>query len=145
MSSPSNFRLPSIGPAALIVRCAALLGAVLLLLAVVGTWKYQQHGSIGLWAATIAALVCWIGGSTALVLVGVLRGPKGVQGILGGMAFRAGLPFLVGFILQRQGGPLAEAGVFNCMLIFFLFTLVVETALAVPLLKQSTGETRKAS
>ena len=49
------------------------------------------------------------------------------------MAFRMGVPLVVGLILDRRGGPLSEAHVFGMIVAFYLITLIVETWLALRL------------
>ena len=50
-----------------------------------------------------------------------------------------GLPMGVGLALTRTGGPLAEAGLFGMILVFYLVGLVVETILSVRILGSSQG------
>ena len=48
--------------------------------------------------------------------------------------FRFGLPLAGGLYLTRQGGSLAESGVFGMIVVFYLITLAVETPLSLALL-----------
>jgi len=61
---------------------------------------------------------------------------------LAAMLIRMGLPLGVGLALHRQGGPLADAGVFGLVVIFYLVMLVTEAYLSVRLVKQSTEKTK---
>jgi hypothetical protein len=82
-------------------------------------------------AAAVAIGVCWIAGVLALITTYLGRRlASPVQGVLGGMLFRMGLPMAVGFVLHRQGGQLAQAGVFTMILGVYLFALLVETLLS---------------
>jgi hypothetical protein len=54
------------------------------------------------------------------------------------MVFGFGLPFLVGLLVDRAGGPLADGGLFGLMVGCFELTLVVQTWLMVRLV-QSAG------
>jgi hypothetical protein len=59
------------------------------------------------------------------------------NGALLGMIFRGGIPLAGGIVLDKIGGPLSKAGVLNVVLVFFLFSLVVETLLTLRLAKQT--------
>jgi hypothetical protein len=49
------------------------------------------------------------------------------------MLFRMGVPLAVGIASVRGGGPLAEAGVFGMILVYYFVTLVAETGLSLKL------------
>jgi hypothetical protein len=100
----------------------------------------------GLWAAVVAGGICWLGAMAALLLVGLMRGgPQVVHGTLLGMLFRMGLPLAAGLLLTVRGGPLADAGVFGMIVVYYLIGLLVETLLSVSLVGSSTGTVVKAS
>ena len=84
-----------------------------------------------LWIAGVAGGICWL--ATALALVATylgnrLRSP--VQGMLGGMLFRMGLPLACILALPKLGGPFAAAGLTGTILGVYFVALVLETALA---------------
>ncbi len=109
----------------------------------VGWWSQAQQGRDGLQAAVVAAAICWLGSSLALILTAISRGPQAaVWTLLFGMLFRMGLPLAAGLMLQRAGGPLAEAGVFGKVLIFYLVALAVETPLSLRVLRPPAGPSR---
>src|SRR5436190_18262854 len=115
----------------MIRSCLALTAVVLVALLIVGGVVGSTRGMSGVLAASTAAAICWFGSTIALVLAGFLsRSNQGVQGHLLGVFFRLGLPLVTGMILQRAGGPLAEAGVFGLIVVFYLITLVAETLLS---------------
>lgn len=128
----------------MVQRLAALLLAILLLtlatlaaLLVLGWIAYSNYGRAGVAAAALAATICWVGGSTALMItasVGVGT-PDAVKGVLAAIFFRMGLPLFMVMALHRRGGWLVEAGVLEMILVFYLVTLAVETTLAVRLVK----------
>jgi hypothetical protein len=90
-------------------------------------------------AAAVAVGVCWAAGSLALICVHCgNRYAAPVQGVLGGMLFRMGLPLAIGFVLHRRGGPLADAGVFYMILGVYLVALAVETLLSLRLVPNGT-------
>jgi hypothetical protein len=121
--------------------CLSILSAAMILFYVpVAAVAYFLHGPIGMGAATVAVAVCWLGAS--LALVGTARFGRGginapLYTIAFGLAFNCALPFVVGLVLSRGGGALAEAGVFGQIVIFFQFTLLVETLLSLCLIKST--------
>lgn len=90
-------------------------------------------------AAAIAGAICWAGALSALLLIGLFRASQNqmVSATLLGMLFRMGLPLVTGLVLTRNGGPLADAGLFGMILVFYLVGLVVETILSVRILGSS--------
>jgi len=124
------------GPMGLVVSCAVLALVVLLAFPAFAWFGFSRHGHVGLLAAATAGVVCFVAAAAALAASATLRGPKtAVHGALLGIAFRTGLPLMAGFVLMQRGGPLAEAGVFGMIVVYFLITLTVETLLAVRLLR----------
>jgi hypothetical protein len=122
-----------------LVRCWSILSAAMLLFFVpVAAIVYFRHGQTAVFAAAVAAGVCWLG--SALALAGTARfGRGGVNAplytLLFGLIFNCMLPFSVGLILSRTGGALADSGVFGLIMFFFLFALTVETLLSLCLIK----------
>jgi hypothetical protein len=110
----------------------------------VGGWKYTTAGLAGVQAAAAAAGICWLGAELALVVTLVVRFlPKKTPGlvvgsVLGAMVFRAVLPFAGGMALARVP-VLAAGGVFGCVLLIYLGTLVAETILSVPSEKRNAA------
>lgn len=117
--------------------CVWLTAVVLVALLIIGATIAFTRGREALVAASVAAAVCWLGGTTALLIAGGLaRSGKAVHGHLIGMFFRLGLPLVVGVVLQGQQGALAQAGVFGFIVVFYLITLVGETFLSLRLIKR---------
>jgi hypothetical protein len=112
----------------------AVLAAAFPLFAVYG---YHRHGSWGLIAAIVAALVCWASCSLALACVAFLQRTQPVAGILGSMIFRMGVPLVLGIALQQNHEQLAAAGIFGTILLYYLLSLIVETLLSVRLIPSS--------
>jgi hypothetical protein len=125
----------------LLVACA-LVGLALAPVAGGVVWYgYSRSGTLGIAAALIAALVCWISASLALVAVFVgQRLDAGIQGILAGMFFRMGLPLGVAMALKLNSPPLAEAGVFTMILVLYLVALVVETLLSLQFVPRNANK-----
>jgi hypothetical protein len=123
------------------IACAVLSGVTLVALGGFAWYGYAMHGLAGLAAALVAAGVCWAGALLALLLTEVLRSPQqGASGPLLGMVTRLGLPLATGILLDRRGGPLANAGVFGIIISFYFVTLVAETWLAVRLIAASRNK-----
>jgi hypothetical protein len=130
----------------LVVACLVLSAALLLAFPGFAWFGYCRSGAAGLLAAVVAGAVCWFGALAALVVVGLMRGgPQVLHGVLLSMFFRMGLPLVAGITLSQAGGPLAEAGVFGMIVVYYLIGLFVETLLSVRLVGSSTGGIAKAS
>ena len=133
--------LPQSLSVAKLVSGCALLAAVLAPVAAILAWYGQtRSGTAGILAAVVAALVCWFSASLALTatFVGQRLG-FGIHSLLIGIMLRTGLPLAFGVLLQKQGGPLAEAGVFVMILGLYLCSLVAETLLALRFMPASGG------
>jgi hypothetical protein len=125
------------------MRCLLLTLAVGLAYPLIGLAAWQRFGQNGWLAALVAALVCWFGSTAALVLTALLRGPQtALYSLLFGMVFRMGLPLVAGIVLSQQSPRLAAAGVFGCIVGFYLVTLVAETLLSLPLVQGPAGPRR---
>jgi hypothetical protein len=129
---------------AVLRACFWLTIALALVYPAFAAFGYWRAGETGLAAASVAGAVCWLGTLAALLLTGLLQGELAIQGVLSGMAFRFGLPFLAGILLTKNGGPLAEAGVFGMIVVYYLFGLLVETLLSVRLVNGVTGSAARA-
>jgi hypothetical protein len=118
---------------------AALLGVTAFVIWTVSAFVgYEFAGSSGLIAATLAGVVCLVASELALVVLELFRDPKlALHGVVVGMMIRMGLPLLVGLFLQLNNEALANAGLLYYVLIFYLATLLVETALVVSHLQNS--------
>ena len=122
----------------MIRSCLALTAVVLLALLLVGGVVGSTRGLNGVLAASTAAGICWFGSTIALLMAGYSsRSNQAVHGHLLGMFFRLGFPLVVGMMLQKAGGALAEAGVFGLIVVFYLITLVAETLLSLRFIKHS--------
>lgn len=117
------------------------MGLVFPLMAACGYWR---SGIEGIQSAAVAGLVNGLSAFGALALLSRCRGtPWVVHGILGGMLVRMTLPMVVGVALMRTGGPLAKAGVFGMIVVYYLVGLAVETWLAVRLIPVRAAGTAK--
>jgi hypothetical protein len=120
--------------------CALLALAVAVAFPVVAAMAYQWYGAAGVFAAAVAAIVCWAAATLALVCTALLQGPQAaLYAMLFGMLFRMGLPLGIGLVLSRTSPVLAGAGVFGFIVVFYLVTLVVETLLSLTFVKRETA------
>ncbi|EAQ77460.1 hypothetical protein [Blastopirellula marina] len=123
----------------------ALMIAVALPTPLIAWYAQTQHGVIGVQAALIAALLCLGSSLGALTLIVMYKQtPFGLHAALAGVGLRTGLPLAIGAFLKQADGPLAQAGVFGMIMVYYLLTLLVETILAARLL-QPAANVSKAS
>jgi hypothetical protein len=133
-------------PLGILGRCAILALSVSLFSPLVAWYAWQSHGTTGVWAAAVAACVCWLGATIALVSTSRVRGPlTGMYALFYGMLFQAGLPFVAGLILSQSHGALARAGVFNLIVVYYLFTLLVKTWLVLPMVQAQVAASKTSS
>lgn len=115
-------------------RLAWLFGVTAVVYALAAPLAYDRQGAIGLQAVTLAAGVALVGAMIAVLLASRHRGtPSAVAWILAGDMLAMALPLVTGTIISRQKGPLAEAGAFQWIVLFFLTSLVAKTVLVAPL------------
>ncbi len=87
-------------------------------------------------AAGIAVFLCWLGSVLGLIPPMFLRGPEqGIVGVLAGMFFRMFVPLGGAFAFHRLDEQMRDAHILYFMLGFFLLALIVDTILAVKLVK----------
>ena len=103
---------------------------------VIGLWlfvapvAYQFSGAIGPRAAAAGAGVCLLGAWLALAIAALFPGPSGaLHRMLFSMLARTMIPLLLGVALHLNAPSLAAAGMIFYLLIFYLATLVFDTAL----------------
>lgn len=91
-----------------------------------------RYGDNGIAAVVVAAVVCW--GSASLAMFATLlmnRRSHAVPGVLLGMLIRMSLPLVAGMVLSAQVPWLAEGRLLGQVVVLYLITLAVETALVV--------------
>jgi len=120
------------------VKALILTLAVSVVLAVAGPLVGLFCGTMAVWAAVLAALLCYLGAILALGASAILRQPEQALVALSlGMLARMGIPFGLGLAVHLQGGPLAKAGLVYYLLLFYPITLTTETILSLPPAKRS--------
>jgi len=122
-----------------LARCYSILAAAMLTVFVpVAAVAYAWRGPDAVLASIVAVSVCGIGSALALGatwLVGRDGGNGPLYVMLAGLVFNCMLPFAVGLVLYKAGGVLAQSGVFGQIVVFFQCALLIETVLALCLLK----------
>ncbi len=114
-----------------ITRVCVLTGAIVVSFAIMAPLSYRAHETMGLWAAAIAAAVCLLAplGASFVTRAFAAR-DKALAGLLVSMFLRMGIPLAFCLVMQIQKGPLLEAGIVYCVLVFYLVVLAVETCFA---------------
>ena len=126
--------------------CVLLTTAMVSAFPVFAVFGYWRSGYSGIVASAVAGGVCGIAALMSLLLMCLLRGsPYLLHAFLLGMLFRMGLPLAVGVALSRSGSPLADAGIFGMMVVYYLLGLFVETLLSVRLVASSARRIAKVS
>ena len=131
MSGGRNFRdkLRNLGVVGQATLVSAVVGLGLLAAAPLA---YEISGPRGPLAAAVAAAVCLAGAVAAVVAASLFRGPSaGLYSLAMGMLARTILPLFAGVVLTMNVAWLKSAGMIVYLLVFYLATLAVETALLV--------------
>lgn len=131
MNAPASNEIVSARPASLPWACA-ILGAILLVaLPCFAGYGYSTSGIVGVSAAAVAFGICLACGVLALFVTAIAQKlNQGVQGVLGAMLVRMGVPLIALFVLPKIGGPLVAAGVTGMVMAYYLITLAAETWLS---------------
>jgi len=99
-------------------------------------YGHQAFTDIEIKAAGIAAILCWLGSVLGLIPPMFLRGSEqGINGVLAGMLFRMFIPMGGTFLIHRRSEQLRDANILYFTLGFFLLALIVDTILAVQMVK----------
>jgi hypothetical protein len=121
------------------LACVVLALIVTATFGVIGYIELVRHGPNGLEAAAVAASVCWLSATLALIVGAAFRdSPRAVVGTLVAIPLRMTLPLALGSVLDLRGGPLADAGVFGLIVDFYLVTMFAETTLILCLKERAT-------
>ena len=124
----------------------AILAAVIAPTAVLLAGALNRGFSLdSLVTAAVAGGVCWLAATLALALTffGNKNGAP-IQGVLGGMLFRMGLPLAAVLALPRLDERFASSGLVGTILGVYLVTLAVETLLALKMVP-SQAQSAKAA
>jgi hypothetical protein len=123
----------------LLARVLILAGVILAAYPVIAAIAAAQRGPQAWPAAALAAFICWLGATLAMLFTAWVRGPQAAMfSLLAGMLFRMGLPLMAGLLLSRRYAELESAGFFGLVLGFYLVSLVAETVLVLPLVKMNS-------
>lgn len=128
-------------PASLPWACAILAAILLVMFPCFAGYGYSTHGLVGVAAAAVAFGISLACGILALCVSAISQKlNQGLQGVLGAMFVRMGVPLVALFVLPKIGGPLVAAGVTGMVMAYYLITLTAETWLSlrfVPATKMS--------
>jgi len=139
-------RWRSLKPISLAARFGWLFTVVAIVYAPMALVAGYTSGSMGVWAASIATLICLGAASAALLVTEVFRSPETMlAGMLVGMLARMGVPLVFCLALSLRRGPLVDAGVITYLLIIYMPILAVETWMATGLSAMPIGGDREAS
>tara|TARA_B100000809_G_scaffold244198_1_gene269920 strand:- start:387 stop:743 length:357 start_codon:yes stop_codon:yes gene_type:complete len=104
---------------------------------------YRSHGSEGLAASAVAGGLCWLGALLALLAISRERSGKGaVSGILLSMVCRFGFVLIAFLVLRQWSGKIGQSKLVFHLLPYYGLALVLETALAVRLIRRMESESR---
>lgn len=127
-------------PEGIVTACAILAAAVWLTFPLAAYFAHVQRGVQGVVAVAVAAVVCWLTSTTALLITSLYSTAKsGVTGVFLGVFLRSAVPLLAAILLTNTSRALAEGGVFGAFVVFYLLTLVVETVLVVRIINRVHG------
>jgi hypothetical protein len=131
--------------AATLWSCLWLSLALAAVFPIFAAFGFAQSGTMGVAAAAVSTLVCWVGATSALLLMGLFRTPEqALVGLLLGMFFRMGLPLGAALLLSLQGGALVEAGVMYMLIVNYLLALVLETLFSLRLVRPAVKVSKTA-
>ena len=119
----------------LAVHCVVLAAFLLLMFIAVAWIGYRSHGDDGLIAACVAAIACTVGSILGLCAVGIFRGKQAAAGVLAAILARTGIPLAAAAIVTAIGPACASANFLEMLLGCYLASLVIDTGLAVHLVK----------
>jgi hypothetical protein len=119
-------RLADLGPLA---QTALVTGALVATWLLVAPLAASISGTAGLWAAAVAAGVCWMGAVFALSMSALVRSAAVMHQMLFGMLARAMFPLLLGAMLHMRVEWLATSGMIYYLIVCYMVSLAVETAL----------------
>lgn len=115
------------------VSCAVFTVAMLLALPLYAWVGHSYHAERGFFAAAMAGVVCWLGGTLALLITGIsarLGSHAALNGVLFGMLIRMGFPLATAILLSNQPA-FSGTGIFGLIVGYYLFALVIETPLSI--------------
>jgi hypothetical protein len=103
----------------------------------------EQITKTSVWeTAGLAAAVCWLSATLALVVFHFFRqSGNAVAGTLGATLVRLGMPVVIGIAATSGGGKLRDEGFFGLIVVFYLIGLTADTMLSMAMARDaSTGE-----
>jgi hypothetical protein len=124
----ANLRKLSLSRRETLLALALMLGY-----GIVAPWAYWRAGPMGLWAATLPAVVCLVCAGVALAGASRCRGPwVALYGVLLGIAIQTGVPLVLAVVASLCSPALMDAGLIYYLMGFYLLALTAKTLLALP-------------
>lgn len=120
---------------------AALTVAVAALWAALAGVAWGHSGLAGVAAASAAAGACWLGAAAGLIVTTAARGPAVAYATLAAMGLRIVPPLVLAMFYAVRGGRLWEAGGAWYLLASYGWTLLVESLLAIRLVRRAAART----
>lgn len=112
-------------------------------LPIIALVRQSSSGTDGVYAACVAAAVCWFASVSALVVVKVTTDMQArLAGVFASMALRTGVPLMAAIVLANNSPSLARGGVFGVTVVFYLLLLMFETILSVRLVQSTSDASR---
>jgi hypothetical protein len=108
-----------------------------------GGLAYRSHGGEGLAASVIAGGLCWLGALLALLAISRAHGGNNmVSGILLSMVCRFGFVLIAFIVLTQWSGKIGQSKLVFHLLPYYGLALILETALAVRLIRRMESKVR---
>jgi hypothetical protein len=116
----------------LVAQSALIAGALVVAYLLVAPLAVSLSGTFGLKTALLAAVACYVGAQFSLLISALIRGGATIMHrLVLGMTARAMFPMVLGAGLHLRDPELASAGLISYVLVFYMVTLAVDTALLV--------------
>jgi hypothetical protein len=115
-----------------VAQSAVVAGALVVAYLLVAPLAASLSGTFGLKTALLAAVACYVGAQFSLLISVLIRGGATIMHrLVLGMVARAMFPMVLGAGLHLRDPELASAGLICYVLVFYMVTLAVDTALLV--------------
>ena len=123
--------------------CCQLTAGMLIMLAVMGWLAADMHGSKGLISSAMAGGLCWLGALLALLAISRTHGSDSAfLGILVSMVCRFGFVLIAFLVLRQWSGKIGQSRLVFYLLPHYGMALILETALAVQLIRRMESKSR---
>jgi hypothetical protein len=102
----------------------------------------EQITKTPIWeTAGIAAIVCWLSATFALIVFHYFRqSGNAIAGTLGATLVRVGIPVVIGIAATSGGGKLRDDGFFGLIVVFYLIGLTADTMLSLAMARNASKD-----